>query len=65
MNPVARKSPPWMPQEDDLLRTLSLSGASVRAIAEKIGRSTSAVRNRAYWLKIAVAKSRFGLKEKK
>jgi hypothetical protein len=66
MSPVVG-SPLWTPEEDDRLRKLALSGASVEAIARQMKRSKSAVRNRAYLLKIVVAKSRnqgLGLKAK-
>jgi len=51
-------SPPWTHEEDERLRVLALSGASVAAMAEQLKRSPAAVRNRANRLKIVVAKSR-------
>ena len=44
------------PYEDERLRTLALSGATVPKIAEQIKRSEPAVRRPAPWLKIVVAK---------
>jgi hypothetical protein len=52
------KSIPWSPDEDERLRTLALSGASVAEMAKRMKRSEEAVRSRAYRLKIVVAKSR-------
>jgi hypothetical protein len=51
-------SPLWTPDEDERLRAMALSGASVAAIAKQIKRSKAAVRGRAYKLSIPVAKSR-------
>jgi hypothetical protein len=51
-------NPPWAPEEDERLRALALSGASVAEMAKQIKRSEEAVRSRAYRLKILVAKSR-------
>ncbi len=55
------KSIPWSPDEDERLRTLALSGASVAEMAKRMKRSEEAVRSRAYRLKIVVAKSRLKL----
>ena len=63
MTPVVG-SPPWTPKEDEPLRALALSRISVAVMAEQMKRSKAAVRNRARWLKIVVAKSRLGLKAK-
>jgi hypothetical protein len=51
-------NPPWAPEEDERLRALALSGASVAEMAKQMKRSAEAVRSRAYRLKIVVAKSR-------
>ena len=51
-------TPPWAPEEDECLRALALSGASVAEMAKQMKRSEEAVRSRAYRLKIVVAKSR-------
>ena len=51
-------NPPWMPEEDQHLQALALSGASVGEMAKQMKRSEEAVRSRAYRLKILVAKSR-------
>jgi hypothetical protein len=50
--------PPWGPEEDEHLRSLALSGASVAEMAKQIKRSEEAVRSRAYRLKIVVTNSR-------
>jgi hypothetical protein len=57
VSPVVGRSP-WTSEEDDHLRMLALSGASVGAIAEEMRRSTSAIRHRALKLKIVVASLR-------
>jgi hypothetical protein len=49
-------SAPWTPEEDELLRALALSGASVAEMAKQIKRSEEAVRSRAYRLKIVKGK---------
>jgi hypothetical protein len=51
-------SAPWTPEEDELLRALALSGASVAEMAKQMKRSEEAIRSRAYRLKIVVPKSR-------
>jgi hypothetical protein len=56
MSPMAGK--PWAPEEDQRLRALALSGASVAEMAKQMKRSEEAVRSRAYRLKIVLAKSR-------
>ena len=58
MNPIVGKNPPWAPKEDERLRALALSGASVAEMAKQMKRSEEAIRSRAYRLKIVVAKSR-------
>jgi len=57
------RSPPWTPEEDER-RKLALTGTSVAAMAKQMKRSTAAVRNRAYRLKVVVAKSRLKAKGK-
>jgi hypothetical protein len=49
---------PWSPANDEELRKLALSGASLAEIAEKVQRSKSAVRTRASKLNIAIARDR-------
>jgi hypothetical protein len=51
-------SPGWTCEEDELLRTLALSGTSVAAMAKRLHRSKPAVYHRALKLKIWLAKSR-------
>jgi len=55
---AAEKAKPWAPEEDQRLRALALSAASVAEMAKQMKRSEEAVRSRAYRLKILVAKSR-------
>jgi hypothetical protein len=42
----------WTAEEDDVLRQEALAGGSVSDIASKLGRSDSAVRTRAYTLRV-------------
>jgi DNA-directed RNA polymerase specialized sigma24 family protein len=42
----------WTAEEDDVLRQEALVGSPVSEIASKIGRSESAVRTRAYTLRV-------------
>jgi hypothetical protein len=49
-------NPPWAPEEDQRLRALALSGASVAEMAKHMKRSEEAVRSRAYRLKIVLAR---------
>ena len=58
--------PVWTPYEDERLRTLALSGASVATIARQMNRSEAAVRKRAVRLNIVLPKARLspGLKAK-
>ena len=51
-------SPPWTPEEDQRLRALASSGASVAEMAKQMKHSEHSVRSHAYRLKIVVAKSR-------
>ncbi len=56
-NPPIVASPTWTLSEDDELRALALSGATVPEIASKMRRSPSAIRHRALRMKIVVSKS--------
>jgi hypothetical protein len=47
---------PWSPDEDERLRKLALSGASMAEIAQQMQRTKSSVRARALKLKIAIAR---------
>jgi len=49
----------WTPEEDELLRKLALSEASMATIADRIKRSKSAIRDRAIKLNIAVIRVRY------
>jgi hypothetical protein len=48
----------WSSEEDERLRKLALSGASLAQIAEQMLRNKSSVRNRASKLEIAIARDR-------
>jgi len=45
---------PWTPEEDERLRTEIFSGASRCVISKKLGRSESAVKARAYILRLSL-----------
>jgi hypothetical protein len=48
----------WSTEEDERLRQLALTGASLAQIAELMRRNKSSVRNRASKLEIAIARDR-------
>jgi hypothetical protein len=48
----------WSPAEDERLRKLALSGASLTEIAAQMDRGKSSVRTRALSLGIAIARDR-------
>ena len=48
----------WSSEEDERLRKLTLSGASLAQIAEQMLLNKSSVRNRASKLEIAIARDR-------
>jgi hypothetical protein len=50
--------PVWTPYEDERLRALASSGASVATIARQMNRSEAAVRKRAVRLHVVLAKAR-------
>jgi hypothetical protein len=54
----------WTSDEDERLRKLIISNASVIEIAAELGRTVKAVRARAHALRIALARSRFRVKAK-
>jgi hypothetical protein len=47
---------PWSPDEDEQLRKLALSGASMAEIAKQMQRTKSSVRTRALKMNIAIAR---------
>jgi hypothetical protein len=53
---------PWAPQEDERLRELAASGAALAEIAEKLNRTASATKSRAYILRVMLG--RFGAKRR-
>ena len=55
---MSRRRQNWTDAEDDLLRSLSDSGASPREIGERTGRSESAVCNRMKFLRISRCEGR-------
>jgi hypothetical protein len=54
----------WTADEDERLRQLVISNASLSTIAEDLGRTASAVRARAHAKRIALGRSRFIKKTK-
>ena len=54
----------WTADEDERLRQLVISNASLSDIAEDLGRTVSAVRARAHAMRIALGHSRFIMKRK-
>jgi len=54
----------WTSGEDERLRKLIISNASVIDIAADLGRTVKAVRARAHALRIALGRSRFRVKAK-
>jgi hypothetical protein len=52
----------WTSDEDERLRQLVISNASLSDIAEDLGRTASAVRARAHAMRIALGRSRFIMK---
>ena len=56
---MSRRSTPWTPEEDDVLRQGALEGWTAVEVAHKVGRSESAVRTRAHALGILLGLSRF------
>jgi hypothetical protein len=52
----------WTPQEDERLREIAASGAALAEIAEKLNRTTSATKTRAYILRVMFG--RFGAKRR-
>jgi hypothetical protein len=54
----------WTSDEDERLRELIISNASVLDIAADVGRTVKAVRARAHALRIALGRSRFRVKAK-
>jgi hypothetical protein len=50
-------SPAWTLSEDDELRILALSGATMSEISKRMNRTSSAIRHRALRLKIVIVKS--------
>jgi hypothetical protein len=54
----------WTSDENERLRQLVISNASLSNIAEDLGRTASAVRARAHALRIALGHSRFIMKRK-
>ena len=59
--PIAR---PWLPADDDMLRSLARRGLSEGEIAAQMQRSKSSVRSRAEKVKVAIARDRNGMQKK-
>jgi hypothetical protein len=63
-NEANNNSKAWTSAEDERLRQLVISNASLSDIAEDLGRTASAVRARAHAMRIALGRSRFIKKTK-
>jgi hypothetical protein len=50
----------WTPEEDEVLRGEALAGRLADEIARKIGRTESAVRSRAYILRVLLRRRKSG-----
>jgi hypothetical protein len=59
MTPEKINTKAWTSDEDERLRKLIISNASVLDIAADLGRTVKAVRARAHALRIALGRSRF------
>ena len=55
--PLVAKSPPWRPEQEDLLRRLAEEGENIALIAERLKRTELAVRKRAGKLAITFKRS--------
>jgi hypothetical protein len=53
---------PWTPQEDERLREIAASGAALAEIAQELNRTASAIKTRAYILRVMLG--RFGAKRR-
>jgi hypothetical protein len=49
-----KNSKPWTPELDEVLRKEVIAGTSLFAIAKKLGRSESAIKSRAYTLRLSL-----------
>jgi hypothetical protein len=59
-----KQSPrPWLPADDDMLRSLAMLGLSEGEIAAKVDRNKSSVRSRAAKIKIAIARDLNGIQK--
>ncbi len=54
---------PWLPADDEMLRSLALRGLSENEIAAEMQRSKSSVRNHAKKANIAIARDRNAMKK--
>jgi hypothetical protein len=55
MTDTLRSAGPWIPEEDNLLRSMAAAGESVRAMTEPLNRTADSVRKRARVIKIKLA----------
>jgi hypothetical protein len=53
-------TPPWTPEDDEILRRMARSGEDVAAMAKRLNRSEEAVRRRAGRLNVLIARPRSG-----
>jgi hypothetical protein len=62
---MIRKNRPWTPEEDNRLRTLLESGASITLVAAKLKRSINAVRAHATVIGLSFTQIKLKLRAKK
>jgi hypothetical protein len=60
-----RAKRPWMPEEDNRLRTLLEEGASTVFVAAKLKRTVSAIKGRAHVIGMSFRRIKLGLKAKR
>jgi hypothetical protein len=60
-----RAKRPWMPEEDNRLRTLLEEGSSTVLVAAKLKRTVSAIKGRAHVIGLSLRRIKLGLKVKK
>jgi hypothetical protein len=61
---MIRRYRPWTPEDENLLRALVESGASVTLVAAKLNRSITAIQVRAKLMSLPFRKIRLKAKEK-
>jgi hypothetical protein len=60
---MPHNGPPWTPDEDDALRSAVIAGVSLPALSRALGRSESAIKSRAYILRLSLRPTSAGRAE--